>query len=99
MVEQIRDVASMVEANPGLKQRMQDDPVETLKTIGAMPLQTDPWIYRGVVLALGAATILSVVLSAGLAFYDKTTPEGLLTLGAGSATALALLLRGGSGAR
>lgn len=88
----VASLSSAVEANPDLEQKMKQDPTGTLKTIAAMPLQSDVWIYRGVILALGFAICSTIAASAVLAFYGKVLPEGMATLAATAVGAMAGLL-------
>lgn len=92
MVEQIKDVAAMVEGSPDLKQQMQEDPAATLRTIGAMPLQSDPRVTRPIVWFLGLTALIGLVTDAALAFYGKTSPQNLGTLAATALGALAGVL-------
>jgi hypothetical protein len=70
---------------------MKTDPEGTLKSL-AMPLQTDVWIYRGVVFALGGSLLFVVVAAAVLSFYGKSIPDVLTALGSAAVGALAGLL-------
>ncbi len=60
------------------------------------PLDTDRWIYRGVVAALGFAVLLTIiftfVLAARSSPNDAKIPEGLVAIGSAAVGALAGLL-------
>lgn len=86
-------LAAKVASDPALQQRVRDDPVGTLQGLAApSPLQTDPWIYRIVVLALGLAVLVALVAAAILAGMGKTVPEGVIAIGSAATGALAGLL-------
>src|SRR6476620_5922350 len=92
MFMNIASLSTAVESDPDLEQKMKDDPKATLKTIAALPLQSDVWIYRGVILALGFAICSTIAASAVLAFYGNTLPEGMASLAATAVGAMAGLL-------
>lgn len=89
---QIADLSRNIQHNPALETKMKEDPAGTLATLGALPLQTDVWIYRTVVGMLGLVVIITVVASTVLSFYDKSIPEGLYVLAGTCAGAMAGLL-------
>lgn len=89
---QLSELSRTVENSPDLQRKMSEDPAGMLKTLGAMPLQTDVWIYRTVVGMLGLVVIITVVASTVLSFYDKSIPEGLYVLAGTCAGAMAGLL-------
>lgn len=89
---QIQEAASLIQQNPDLQNKLQADPMGTLNTMAAMPLQTDVWIYRVVVASLGAVALVAIVGGIMLAFYAKPTPEGVIALGATAIGAIAGLL-------
>lgn len=89
---QIQEVNEMVKADPALKTQLEEDPVGVLQTMGAMPLQSDVWIYRAVVTFLGLISLTAIVGGIGLAIYGKTTPEGVISLGSVALGAIAGLL-------
>lgn len=96
---QIQELASAMEADPGLKAKMVENPVGTLGTLSAMPLQTDVWIYRYVVLALGSIALIAILGGLTLAFFGKTSPEGVIALGSTALGAIAGLLAPSPGRR
>lgn len=94
----IKDLKNEVSSNPDLKQQFITDPIKTLEQIAdKSPLETDKWIYRIVVLALGI-TIVSIVIgiiiimSVNPNFSDKGVPTILTALGSAAIGALAGLL-------
>ncbi len=89
---QIQEAARLVGKDTDLQDKMREDPVGTLKTMGAMPLQTDVWIYRGVIVVLGATIIMTVAGSVLLSFYSRTIPEGVFVMAGTCAGAMAGLL-------
>ena len=85
------ELAERVATSPELQAKMKSDPVGTLSRLAA-PLESDKWIYRIVVLVLGA-TILAVVAGAFvLKLYDKAIPDVLVAIGTGAIGAIAGLL-------
>lgn len=86
------ELSRMVENSPDLQRKMSEDPAGTLKTIGAMPLQTDFWIYRGVIVVLGVTIIATVIGAVLLAFYEREIPEGVFVMAGTCAGAMAGLL-------
>jgi hypothetical protein len=58
------------------------------------PLETDKWIYRIVVGALGLSTVLVVVGAFVLKAVDRTTtiPDAMVAIGSAAIAALAALL-------
>lgn len=89
---QAQEAAKLVGANPALETQMREDPVNTLKSLGAIPLQTDVWIYRSVVAMLGIVIILATVGAVLLSFYEKTMPEGVFVMAGTCAGAMAGLI-------
>ncbi len=89
---QIQEAARLMEKDDELQNKMREDPVGTLKTMGVMPLLTDYWIYRGVIVVLGLVIIMTVAGSVLLAFHGKTIPEGVFVLAGTCAGAMAGLL-------
>lgn len=89
---QISELSRTVENNPTLQAKMAEDPAGTLATLGAMPLQTDVWIYRGVIVVLGATIVMTVAGAVLLSFYERTIPEGVFVMAGTCAGAMAGLL-------
>ena len=89
----VESLASKVATDPAMQQQLRDNPVGTLQKWSApSPLDTDPWIYRVVVGALGLAILIAIIAAAILAGLSKTVPEGVIAIGSASAGALAGLL-------
>jgi hypothetical protein len=91
----------MVAENPELQRQMKEDPVATLQSL-AEPLESDAWIYRIVVGALGLSAVLIVVGVFVLKALDNTTaiPDAMVAMGSAAIAALAaLLIPGGAGRR
>lgn len=89
---QIQEAARLMEKDSELQDKMREDPVATLKTMGAMPLQTDVWIYRWVVIGLGATILTTVAGAILLSFFGRTMPEGVFVMAGTCAGAMAGLL-------
>src|SRR5579883_594293 len=88
----VESLAARVTQDANLQQQLRNDPVTALQNLAAPPLQSDPWIYRIVVAALGLAVVGVVVAAAVLAGMDKKSPEGMIAIGSAAAGALAGLL-------
>jgi hypothetical protein len=87
------ELAAMVAQDPHLQEQVKQDPVGTLRRL-AEPLESDPWIYRIVVLSLGLAAIGVVAGVIALKALDKATtiPDALVAIGSAAVAALAALL-------
>ena len=87
------ELAAMVAQDQTLQQQIKEDPVGTLRNL-AEPLESDPWIYRIVVLSLGLAAVGVVVGVIALKAMDKTViiPDVLVAIGSAAVAALAALL-------
>lgn len=83
----------MVADDPALQDRVKQDPVATLQEL-AQPIQTDKWIYRLVVIALGLTGLFVVIGVFTLKALDNTTtiPDALVAIGSAAIAALAALL-------
>src|SRR4051794_21063828 len=83
--------------NMQLQQEFKADPVQAVEKIKERPLDTDVWIYRMVVFALGA-TILTIIIGivilmgSGNIKEDKNVPTILTAIGSAAIGALAGLL-------
>jgi hypothetical protein len=85
------ELAEIVADSPQLQAEVSKDPAAALRRLAA-PLDSDPWIYRIVVLVLGL-TILSVVATSFvLILSDKSIPDILVAVGTGAIGAMAGLL-------
>lgn len=89
---QVSDVAAAAQADPEFRKKLEDDPVTTMQTLAALPLQSDVWIYRIVVAALAAVAMIAICGGIALAVYGKNTPEGVIALGSTALGAIAGLL-------
>jgi hypothetical protein len=87
------ELASMVAHDQKLQEQIKQDPVGTLERL-AEPLETDPWIYRIVVLSLGLAAVGVVAGVIVLKAIDRTIaiPDALVAIGSASVAAMAALL-------
>lgn len=87
---------------PGLLEKIKADPVRALQTLASEvvrdlpsnpPLQTDVWIYRVVVGALGMAVLAALLGAIVLALKSQgETPDILTAIGSAAVGALAGLL-------
>lgn len=89
---QVSEVAAAAQADPEFRKKLEDDPMTTMQTLASMPLQSDVWIYRVVVGALGFVAITAILGGLVLAFWGKATPEGVIALGSTALGAIAGLL-------
>ncbi len=95
MAKQFRlaeDMAAAVASDPQLQEQVKQNPVAALQNLSAPVLQTDAWIYRIVVAALGLGMLVTVVAACALAAYDKKMPDGIIAIGSAAVGALAGLL-------
>lgn len=90
-VQSVSELAVRVAQDPELAKSIVANPAEAIAGIAA-PLQLDVWIYRVVVISLGAAVVFAVLGANGLAAADKESPELLVALGSAAVGALAGLL-------
>lgn len=90
---QPQEMLTAMEADPGLKEKMQADPVRTLETLAALPLRNDRWIYRAIVVGLIAISVCAVMGGIVLTFYGKTMPAEISTIAGGAVGAMAGLLK------
>ena len=89
--QSLNELATAVSRDPALAEKIKENPEGTLRSLAA-PLQSDVWIYRMVVGALGLAVLIAVIGAIVLATDEKTIPDVLTALGAASIGALAGLL-------
>ena len=91
--ESSTELASMVAQDKKLQEQIKEDPVGTLERL-AEPLETDPWIYRIVVLSLGLAAVGVVAGVILLKAIDQTIaiPDALVAIGSAAVAAMAALL-------
>lgn len=95
----VAELANAVASDPDLQRQIAQDPAAALARVAASPLQTDAWVYRIVVIALGA-TVLAAVIGAIIITLGDALPNGayreppeiLIALGSAAVGALAGLL-------
>jgi hypothetical protein len=92
------ELADIVAASPELQEQVRADPAGTLQRLAA-PLETDVWIYRTIVAALGLTMLCVVAGSFVLVLYDKPIPDVLVAIGTGAIGAMAGLLAPSPGNR
>src|SRR3954447_21296711 len=87
------DLAEMIARDPQLQQQVRADPVATLQSL-AQPAQSDRWVYRIVVVALGLIAIFVVVGVFVLKAVDNNTtiPDAMVAIGSAAVAAMAALL-------
>jgi hypothetical protein len=87
------ELTAMVAASPALQEQIRTDPIATLEQLSA-PLDTDPWIYRIVVGALGLSAVGVVVGVFLLKVTDPATaiPDAMVAMGSAAIAALAALI-------
>ncbi len=90
-VQSVGELATRVALDPELANQIQADPAKALANLAA-PLQTDVWIYRLVVGALGFSVLMAMFGAIFLAMAAKPIPEVLVALGSAAIGALAGLL-------
>jgi len=90
-VHSATELAARVAASPELQEQIKENPVATITSLAA-PLQTDVWIYRVVVFALGLTIVLAVIGATLLAAANQDAPQVLVALGSAAVGALAGLL-------
>jgi hypothetical protein len=92
-VRSASELVNRVANDPKLEQSVRDNPVETLARLAA-PLDSDVWIYRMVVGALGLAVLLTIVGLIWLTLYNfgNSIPDGIVAIGSAAVGALAGLL-------
>src|SRR5438034_7473782 len=89
------DLAAHVAQDQASQLAFKADPVKALADFSAPPppLQTDAWIYRLVVIALGLAVLIALIGAIVLASQGKAdTPQVLTAIGSAAVGALAGLL-------
>ena len=71
--------------------------LEDVERVASKPLDTDVWIYRGVVFVLGAVVLVTVIGGIQLELVStaqevKTIPQAIVSIGSAAIGALAGLL-------
>lgn len=90
-LQSVSELAVRVAQDPALEAEIKANPAATIAGLAA-PLQSDVWIYRMVVGALGLSVLGGVIGAIVLAAYGKPIPELLVALGSAAVGALAGLL-------
>jgi hypothetical protein len=89
----IAELAEAVERDSELARRIQENPVKVLRDLAPKPLQSDVWIYRMVVGALGLIGLVAVLGAILLATKGGgQIPDVVTALGSAAIGALAGLL-------
>jgi hypothetical protein len=83
----------MVASSPDLQDQIRQDPVGTLQGL-SQPLESDKWVYRIVVAALGTSALFVVVGVFALKAINATTtiPDAMVAIGSAAIAALAALI-------
>lgn len=90
-VETATELAAQVAQDPELQAEIRANPARAIADL-AMPLQTDVWIYRMVVAALGLVVLIGISGTIYLANTANGVPDALISLGSAAVGALAGLL-------
>ncbi len=95
-VQSASELADRVAQDPELQEQIRADPVNAIANL-ATPLQSDVWIYRIVVGALGLTVLIAVIGALYLSAMSSPTwayviPDALVALGSAAVGALAGLL-------
>ena len=90
----VRELAVQVAQDPTLAQQIRENPAQGIAAAAAppSPLQTDVWVYRGVVILLGSVILTTVIGAIVLACEKKDVPQMLTAIGSTAVGALAGLL-------
>ena len=90
-IHSVSELAVRTAQDPALQAQIKADPVTAIANVAA-PLQTDVWIYRMVVGALGLVVLIAIIGAIVLTFKGQTVPDVLTALGSAAVGALAGLL-------
>ena len=90
-IQSCSELAVRVAQDPELAARIRENPAETIASIAA-PLESDVWIYRMVVAALGLVVVAGVIGGLGLAVLGKPVPEVVVAIASAAVGAMAGLL-------
>ncbi|CAN5509389.1 hypothetical protein BH09BAC6_BH09BAC6_26520 [soil metagenome] len=93
----IADFKNTLASDTDLQTAFKDNPVDAAERIQESPLDSDIWIYRIVVGALGAGILLIIIgvlflIGNGTITGDKTVPTILTAIGSAAIGALSGLL-------
>jgi hypothetical protein len=97
-IRTVYDLSEQLERDPELAEEIKKDPSGTIARVAGPPppLQTDVWIYRVVVGALGLTVLLTIAGSIYLTALGqgdgRKVPEVLVAIGSAAVGALAGLL-------
>ena len=96
-VRSTRDLVNRIQKDTWLQEEIKKDPARAIAQISGPPLETDVWIYRLVVGALGLTVLIAVVgaivlTAMGEGETGRKVPEVLVALGSAAVGALAGLL-------
>lgn len=91
------DLVERIEKDPWLQEQIKQNPARAIAQVSGPPLETDVWIYRLVVVALGLTVLIAVVgaiilASMGEGDKGRDIPEILVAIGSAAVGALAGLL-------
>jgi hypothetical protein len=92
-VRSLGDLAIALVNNPALQDQIKTDPVGTIQNFAVQAQVPDTWVYRLVIITLGAAVLIVVV--GGFIFaakVGKDIPAALVSIGSAAVGALAGLL-------
>lgn len=92
----VEDVISSIRATTDIPEASKRELIKRLESI-PRPLETDPWIYRMVVLFLGLTILVTVLGGIILTWVGGTSqnfqiPQGVVAIGSAAVGALAGLL-------
>lgn len=88
-IQAVQDLAVRIAQDPELEQRIKENPVAAIAGVAGDPLQTDPLIYRVVVVVLGLVLLVATGGALVLTFNDLSIPDLLTALGSAAVGALA----------
>lgn len=96
-IPSIAALQSEMASDPSLQEQFKADPVAAINSIQSTPLNTDKWIYRMVVFALGFTIVAIVIgiiilMGAGIITNETTMPTIFTAIGSAAIGALAGLL-------
>jgi hypothetical protein len=91
-IRTVQELWARAEEDPWLAKNLADEPVKTLAAVFHPPLESDVWIYRGVVAALGFTVLIATFGAIYLAARSVDVPEVIVALGSAAVGALAGLL-------
>lgn len=89
--QSVAELAAQVAGDTTLQNQIKANPAAAIASLAA-PLQSDVWIYRMVVGALGLAVLAAIIGAIVLAAVKMTIPDVLTALGSAAVGALAGLL-------